>query len=318
MTATVAGHGISEIAEGLYRFDTGYVRTGHTACYLVVDGGRAAIVDTGVVGNVAGLLDTLDCLGIGPEGVDYVMPTHVHLDHAGGAGALMAALPRAQLGIHPSGAGHMADPAALEAGVRDLYGDAFFDAHYAPLTPVAQERIHPLEDEAEVRIGGRRLQILHTPGHAWHQFSVLDVSSNSLIAGDAFGAGYHGFGEAGDPFLVPVSPPSQFKPDPYRQTLARIRALKPARVLPAHFPVVEAVDAGAERLEAMLDAGIEAARAAESVPDLESRLVDVWAAWLPEGITREACRDAYGLDIWLSAEGLWHWREKERKRQAAP
>mgnify|MGYP000102370651 CR=1 FL=1 len=315
MEASVAGHAIAEIAEGLFRFDTGYVRPSHTACYLVVEDGRAAIIDTGVPAAVPALLDTLDAVGIPRHAVERVIPTHVHLDHAGGAAALMAALPQARLGVHPSGVQHMADPAQLEAGVRALYGDAYFEAEYAPLRPIDRERIDSLEDGAVVQVGTRKLEIVHTPGHAWHHFSVLDRRADTLIAGDAFGAGYPGFGASGAPFMVPVVPPPQFKPEAYSKTLARIVALAPGQIAPAHFPLIDDVAGTAHRLEAMLDAGIEAARAAESVTDLEARLLAVWADWLPTGIDPDAYRNAYGLDIWLTAEGMWMWRQKqERKR----
>ena len=317
MEASIAGHAVAEIAEGLYRFDTGYVRPAHTACYLVVEEGRAAIVDTGVPASVPALLSTLDAVGVARDAVDYVIPTHVHLDHAGGAAALMEALPQARLGIHPSGAEHMADPTRLAAGVRALYGDAFFDAEYAPVRPIAAARMDVLEDGAQVRVGSRTLEIIHTPGHAWHHFSVLDRRGDTLIAGDAFGAGYPGFGTSGAPFVVPVVPPTQFKPDPYRQTLARIVALAPGQVAPAHFPLIEDVAGTAHRLEAMMDAAIEATWAADSAKDLEARLTDVWADWLPTGIEADAYRNAYGLDIWLTSEGMWLWREKEEKKKAA-
>ena len=307
---------LAEIAPGLMRCDTGYLRSGHTACYLLSNGGRAAIIDTGVGASVPGILDALAGQGIPRDAVDWVIPTHVHLDHAGGAGGLMQGLPNARLGIHPSGAEHMADPGRLEAGVRALYGDEFFDREYAPLTPVDRERMVTLDDGETVFVGQRPLEVLHTPGHAWHHLSLHDVDASVLIAGDAFGASYPGYIQARGLFLVPVVPPPQFNPEAYRATLARIVALAPRRVAPAHFPTIDAVDAAASVLEEMLDAAIEWTWQAASAADLNQRLLDGWCRWLPADATREQLERDFGLDIWLTSEGLWLWRSKQERKAA--
>ncbi|MBS3786202.1 MAG: MBL fold metallo-hydrolase, partial [Gammaproteobacteria bacterium] len=156
------------IAEGLYRFDTGYLRPGHTACYIVINDDHTAIVDCGVTATAEPLLEALEKDGISLESIDWVVPTHVHLDHSGGAGALMAMLPQAKLGVHPSGKDHLVDPSRLETGVRALYGDAFFEREYAPVTAVPEERIVTFEDNTALPLGSVSLPIIHTPGHAWH------------------------------------------------------------------------------------------------------------------------------------------------------
>lgn len=312
-----SANALDAIDSGLLRFDTGYIRDQHTACYIVEDRGCAAIIDTGVGASVPALLARLDALGLARENVEWVIPTHVHLDHAGGAGALMQALPNARLGIHPSGAEHMIDPGRLEAGVRALYGDAFFEREYAPLIPVSADRIEILEDEAEVRVGTRLLDVLHTPGHAWHHLSLLDTASNIFLAGDAFGASYPPYVTDAYAFAVPVVPPPQFKPQAYHDTLKRIVDLQPTAVAPAHFPLIRDVPDMADRLAVMLDAGVACAAQADSVEDLERQLQDSWAQWLPAGCSQEAFIEDFGMDIWLTAEGMWLWREKQEKKKAA-
>jgi glyoxylase-like metal-dependent hydrolase (beta-lactamase superfamily II) len=314
MGQTASSHTVVRIAPGLYRFDTGYLRAGHTAVYIVVDEGRAAIIDTGVPHNVEPLLEALNTLGVAYVGVDWVIPTHVHLDHAGGAGGLMQALPQAQLGVHPSGAEHLIDPSRLETGVRALYGDAFFDREYAPVSPVASDRVVSLPDQTTLYVANRALEIIYTPGHAWNHISVFDPVSSTLIVGDAFGAGYPSFGEAGAPYVVPVVPPPQFSPDAYYASLERIVALAPAQVAPAHFPLIEDVAGTAKRLAAMLAAGLRKASEAESPADLELRLLAEWALWLPAGVSDADYRAAYGKDIWLTAEGMWRWHSKQQAK----
>jgi glyoxylase-like metal-dependent hydrolase (beta-lactamase superfamily II) len=315
MALSAGSHVLMPIAPGLYRFDTGYLRASHTACYIVVEAGRAGIIDTGVPASVPPLLGALNELGVAHSAVDWVLPTHVHLDHAGGAAALMQALPNARLGIHPSGSQHMIDPSRLEIGVRGLYGDDFFDREYAPLLPIESDRVDSLTDDAVIEVGGRRLRIMHTPGHAWHHYSVFDETSITLMAGDAFGAGYPDFGEAGAPFVVPVVPPPQFNPEAYHQTLANIVALAPAQIAPAHFPLIETVADTAQRLAAMFDAGLEQAAEADSAKDLEARLTTVWSQWLPGRVDRADYQAAYGKDIWLTSEGMWLWRCKQERKE---
>jgi len=316
MGQAIAGHELVELADGLYRLDTRYYRPGHTSAYILGSDGAHAVIDSGVGANVPALLTALSHLGATDDTVHWILPTHVHLDHAGGVGGLFASLPKARVGVHPSGVEHLVDPTRLEAGVRMLYGDAFFDQEYAPLTPVPADRVSGLDDEARVTLGTRALRVLNTPGHAWHHLSIYDEATDTLLAGDAFGAGYPGFGGPGAPFMVPVVPPPQFKPEAYRATLARILALSPAQVAPAHFPLITDVRGTAERLGQMLEAGLEQTAEAASVADLEARLLECWARWLPTDASVWAYRQAYGLDIWLTAEGMWLWRCKQEKKAA--
>ncbi len=317
MDDTGHAHALDAIAPGLLRFDTGYIRQAHTACYVVEDRGCVAIIDTGVGASIPALLQKLEEIGLTRDNVEWVIPTHVHLDHAGGAGALMQALPNARLGVHPSGAEHMIDPTRLEAGVRALYGDAFFEREYAPLIPVPADRVEILEDETDLRVGTRLLDVLHTPGHAWHHLSLLDTASNILIAGDAFGASYPPYVGEQHAFAVPVVPPPQFKPEAYQATLQRIVELLPTAVAPAHFPLIHDVPAMAQQLSEMLDAGIEQTMQAASKAELKERLQTAWARWLPPGCAKEDFIKDFDMDIWLTAEGMWLWREKQEKKKAA-
>lgn len=301
------------IADGLYRFDTGYLRAGHTACYIVVNNGHAAIVDCGVTATAEPLLGALEQTGISLDSIEWVVPTHVHLDHAGGAGALMKMLPHAKLGVHPSGKDHLVDPSRLETGVRALYGDAFFEREYAPVTPVSEDRIFTFDDNTSLTLGSLALPIMHTPGHAWHQLGVIDPRSQTLMAGDAFGAGYPELAKTDQPMLVPVTPPPQFNPEAYRKTLDRIVREGIQQVAPGHFPLIRDVPAAAARLEAMMDDGLEAALQADSCKALEQALLDRWSKWLADSEQRALFEQLYGKDIWLTAEGVWRWRCKQKE-----
>ena len=104
-----------EVAPGVVLVDTGYIRPKLAAAWIVRGEGSAAVVETGHGGAVPRILSALESAGIRREDVSHVVVTHVHLDHAGGAGALMRALPRATLVAHPRGARHLVDPSKLAA-----------------------------------------------------------------------------------------------------------------------------------------------------------------------------------------------------------
>lgn len=318
MSEGVTGSRLDSVAAGLHRFDTHYIRPRHTAVFVVADGGRAALVDTGVAANVGPLLAAVESLGLGRDAIEAVIVTHAHLDHAGGAGALLQALPRATLHAHPSAARHLVDPTRLEEGVRAVYGDEFFDREYGRLVPVPAERCVETADEAVLELGRRELQILHTPGHARHHQSVRDSHSDTIMAGDAFGVGYPELSGDEGPLFVPETPPNQFDPDAMHASIRRIVATAPARVAPTHFEIIENPPAVADALHAMIDAYIERCLAAESPEQLEQDVLALYAQAL-ERRGRAAdiplMRELYGLDAHLVALGLWHWRSRRENSQ---
>ncbi|MEJ2114726.1 MAG: MBL fold metallo-hydrolase, partial [Gammaproteobacteria bacterium] len=178
---------LTEYDCGITCIDTMYVCAGHAACYLLEVNGRTAFIDTGTGHSVPYLLETLRLKNLSIEDVDYVIPTHVHLDHAGGAGILMSKLPNAKLVIHPRGAAHMINPKKLIAGATAVYGEEKFYEMFGNILPINEDRVLIAEDCCEIDLNGRTLKFIDTPGHARHHFCVYDKSSSSFFTGDTFG-----------------------------------------------------------------------------------------------------------------------------------
>jgi glyoxylase-like metal-dependent hydrolase (beta-lactamase superfamily II) len=246
---------------GVFAFDAHYVRPLLAAIHLVVDDGRVAIIDTASNAALARTRDALAALGLGPEAVDYIVLTHVHLDHAGGAGAMMAAFPAARLVVHPRGSKHMAEPARLFAAVEAVYGVERARELYGRPIPVPAERILAAADGQVLPLGRRELEVLHTPGHAKHHLCLFDRGSRAVFTGDVLGLSYREFDVEGRPFLFPTTSPSQFDPQEMVSSIDRVLALEPEALYLTHFSRVEPTAAVIGRLRRLLEGHLAIARA---------------------------------------------------------
>ena len=184
---------VMEYAGGVNAIDADFHREHMAACYLVEAGTEVAFIEVGTNSSTPRLMKVLQSRGWKPEDVTYVIVTHVHLDHAGGAGSLMQLLPNATFLVHPYGARHMIDPTKLEAGSRAVYGDEMFERIYGTLIPIEEDRVRIMEDGDEVTLGNRQLRFMDTPGHARHHFCVYDSLTNGWFTGDTFGLSYREF-----------------------------------------------------------------------------------------------------------------------------
>jgi glyoxylase-like metal-dependent hydrolase (beta-lactamase superfamily II) len=302
------------LSGGVFAVDTEYVRPRMDAGYLIVDGGRAAFVDTGTNFSVPNFLATLADLGLGVDSVDYILLTHIHLDHAGGAGGLARELPRARVVVHPRGAPHLVDPAKLIAATKVVYGEARFAAQYGAILPIAAGRIMAVEDGQRIVLGRRTLEFMHTPGHALHHICIADLDAGEVFTGDTFGVSYREADTAAGAFIFPTTSPAQFDPEQLHASIARIAALDPKGVYLTHYSRVGDVQKLAEDLHADVDAFVRIARAAAAAPDRAQRI----GAEVFEHLSSRL--DAHGFardaelrhavldgDVLLNAAGLDAW-----------
>ena len=223
------------LGDGITAIDTDHLRPLFDASHLILDGGRAAFVDTGANSSVPLLLETLRLCDVDPADVDYVFLTHVHLDHAGGAGLLMQALPNAKAVLHPRGAPHMIDPAKLVRGAQAVYGAEKFTAEYGDIVPIAAERIIVVEDEQEISLNGRAMQCIYTEGHARHHYVLSDPQSRGVFTGDSFGLSYRELDTARGEFIYPTTTPIHFDPPQAHIAIDRIMELDPAQLFLTHY-----------------------------------------------------------------------------------
>jgi len=303
-----------DATQGIHTIDTGFVRPQFDAAYLIVEKGRGAFIDCGTNYAVPRMLAALDNARITPADVDWLILTHVHLDHAGGAGELMARLPQAKLVVHPRGARHMIDPAKLWAGASAVYGEAVMQETYGRLRPVPAERVIEALDDHVVDLAGRPLRCLDTPGHAKHHNTIYDARANVCFTGDVFGLSYREFDTAGRTFILPTTSPVQFEQAALHASIDRLVALKPDAMYLTHYGRVEDVARLAADLHPQIDAMVALAHAADGKLDrhevLMASLTDLYAERaLAHGWTqgRDVLRKVIGMDIELNAQGLEVW-----------
>ncbi len=317
MTEPVAS--ILTLDDGIAAVDTEYMRPNMDASHLIVEGGRAAFVDTGANSSIPLLLDALRQLNLDPGDVDYVFLTHVHLDHAGGAGLLMQHLPNAKAVLHPRGARHMIDPSKLIAGTNAVYGEQLAQAMYGTIQAIDAERVIVAEDEDRFDLNGRELHALHTEGHARHHYVLNDPQSRGVFTGDSFGISYRDLDTAAGVFIYPTTTPIDFDPGAAHVSIDRIMACEPDHVYLTHYSKVADLDRLADDMHTDIDA---LATLAESVENSKERLPSIEAGMFAHWWTRlenhgyEGSRDdayavvemdvklnAMGLDVWLTRRG---------------
>lgn len=313
-----------KLNDGIVCIDTEQHRPGLAAAYLLGNNGHYAFIECGTSLSVPALLQTLVELDISTAAVDYVMPTHVHLDHAGGAGALMQALPNARLVAHPRAAKHLIDPARLIVGATAVYGAAAMKELYGDIVAVPQSRVIVADvaddHDFSLYVGKRPLTFIDAPGHASHHYAVWDEASRGWFSGDVFGMSYRAFDSAHGAYLLPTTTPVGFNPQAWDTTLDRMMARTPAHIYLTHYGRVDDVLPLCKKLREDIAAYQRIAQKHEADEDREQSLADGLMAYhigqlrqcrhpLPEARARQLL----AMDIGLNAQGLDVWLQRQHK-----
>ena len=308
------------MAHGIHTIDTGFQRPQFDAAYLVVENGRGAFVDCGTNHSLPRMLRVLADAGLEPASVDWLILTHVHLDHAGGAGELMSKLPNARLVVHPRGARHTIDPSQLVAGATAVYGEAEMQRSYGTIRATPAERVVEARDGHVVDLAGRALVCVETPGHARHHNAIWDERSRSFFTGDTFGLSYREFDTANGAFIVPTTSPVQFEPDALHASIERLLAYDPQSMHLTHYDHVEDVRRLADDLHEQIDAMVAIARKHDDGADRHEAIKSELATLYFERAQRHGCAmdrmrfdDILGMDVELNAQGLEVWLDRAAK-----
>lgn len=246
-----------ELPGGLWAVDTRTAGMSKVTAGYLIDAPRPTLVECGPALSIDAVIDALHRLGMEPGDLAYLVCTHIHLDHAGGAGDIAEAFPSATVVVSEIGARHLVDPERLNASSRRVYGE-LMDSVYGDCTPIAGERVRGVADGETLELGGgRRLELLYTPGHAKHHIAAFDPDTGDLFVGDSVGVKMPGM-----TVIRPATPPPDFDLVLAHRSLDRYRDLGPQRVYLAHYgpvdPPMQALEEASERLTLWAETAEEA------------------------------------------------------------
>ena len=303
-----------EYEGGIVALDSGMIRPLMAACYLLETDDAVALIEVGTNASVERILKVLESRGRSPDEVSHVIVTHVHLDHAGGAGELMARLPNAQFVVHPRGARHMIDPSRLEASARGVYGDEAFDAMYGTLRPVPEHRVITMEDGQSLSVGNRPLLFMDTPGHARHHFCIWDERTKGWFTGDTFGVSYRDFDTQNGHFIFPTTTPIQFDPPALITSIDRMLEQSPQNMYLTHYGRVQNVSELACRMKAGVQQLVEIAETHVADDNRTQSIQTAIIDWLYTGardhgvtLPEMRVREILQIDVFLNTQGVEYW-----------
>lgn len=307
---------------GIVAIDTEYARPLQDASHLIIENGAAAFVDTGANSSVPLLLDALRQQDLTVDAVEYVFLTHIHLDHAGGAGLLMQHLPNARCVLHPRGAPHMVDPSRLIAGTIAVYGDEATREIYGDIVPIAESRIDVTEDGQVFALQGRSLRTIFTEGHARHHYVLHDPQSRGVFTGDSFGVSYRETDTANGAIAFPTTTPIDFDPDEAHKSIEKILACDPEQVYLTHYSRVDDVQRIAAELHQSIDDYVRIALDNEQFEERQSKIADELFAYMSERLRahglkadRDTLWSILHIDVELNSQGLDVWLNRRHKQK---
>ncbi len=276
----------------------------------VFDEEELTLVDTGPSPSVKYVKQGLEALGFSLDQVKYIIVTHIHLDHSGGAGLLIQECPNATVVVHPRGARHLVDPERLVAGARGVYGERFSEL-FDPIIAVPKERLLVKDEGATLKIGPTcTLKFLDTPGHAKHHFSIYDPVSNGIFTGDTVGIRYEQLIRDDVDLFLPSTSPNQFDPEAMRQAINRMLGMNLDCIYFGHFGMTNNPNKALRQVSEWLDVFVEEAEAVVAEQKghevLAQRLLGRVREYL-RGMEVPDDHEVYGLielDMQVSAMGM--------------
>jgi glyoxylase-like metal-dependent hydrolase (beta-lactamase superfamily II) len=304
---------VEDIAANTTLIDVEYLGNSEIiAACLLEGGGNVGIIDPGPGSTVGTLRNKLNQLGVGVKGLDSILLTHIHLDHAGATGTLVRENPRIRVYVHERGAPKMIDPTKLLDSARRLYGDQM-DRLWGEFLPVPAENVCALAGSERLSLGGRQLEVVYTPGHASHHVSYFDTATGLAFVGDTAGIRI-----ANGQTILPITPPPDIDLEAFAQSWQKIRERQPERIFLTHFGpagrVHEHLEELRDRLEEWSVAVRESLKDGESDAERAAQFTQQVTAKLKQQLSeREASRYVRGAAVDLCWYGLArYWRKREQ------
>lgn len=307
------GHGITCI-------DAEYHRPRLACCYLLQQDDEIAIIETGTKFTVPLIEQVMQEQGLKWEQVRYIIPTHVHLDHAGGAGELMRLCSNATLIAHPYGSRHLINPEKLIAGTIAVYGKENYQRLYGEILPIDAARVVEIGERTTLDLSGRSLICIDTPGHARHHLCIWDEESRGIFSGDTFGISYSELMLSDGPFMLLPSTPVQFDPAAWATTLDMLMTLEPRQIYLTHFCQLEDPQDHIGQLHSLIHAYREIALKAREGTDREEsihqslRQLYLYRYQQRNGsLSAEQLFDLIEMDLRLCSQGLESWLQRQEQ-----
>lgn len=282
----------------------------------VIDEEALTLVETGPSPSIKYIKQGLGDLGFTLADVKYIIVTHIHLDHAGGAGLLVRECPNAKVVVHPRGERHLIDPAKLAAGASAIYGDSFSEL-FDPIVPIEADRLIVKDEGDTLKIGPDcTLEFLNTPGHSKHHFSIYDPVSNGIFTGDTVGIRYQQLIHDGIGFFLPSTSPNQFDPEAMQESIERVLDMNVDRIYFGHYGMTEnppkALQQVSEWLEVFVEEGEQVFAEGKGYDELSGRLFEKVKAHL-QGLGINDEHEVYiliNLDMQVSSLGIIEYFQK--------
>ena len=306
---------VMNVVDGISVIDSEYYSKDFAAIYLLKQKNKVIIIETGTNYSVPHVKEALSQAGLSFSDVSYVIPTHVHLDHAGGAGLLMMQCQNAALVVHPRGARHLIDPSKLVAGAKAVYGENKFKEYYGEIFPIDANRVIQADDNFILDFDGRELRFIDTPGHARHHFCIWDKATKSMFTGDTFGISYRDLDHQDELYILPSTSPVQFDPEALIQSINRIMEFKPERVCLTHFSAIKPTKKVANKLIESIHFVSNLAIKYADKNDSESIIYKKMMDYFLEGLNEigfqnnDYAKDRLSLDVLINTQGLIYWQK---------
>lgn len=311
----------ARISENIYLIDDfDLSMTERTGTYVLLEE-KITLIETSASPSIPYILEGLEALEISPADIAYIIVTHIHLDHAGGAGLMIKHCPNAKVIVHPKGARHLAEPSRLIAGAKAVYGEKFSEL-FDPILAIPEDRII-IKDDGDTLVISEELtlQFLDTPGHANHHFSIYHPATKGIFSGDTAGIYYPQIHREGIEFYLPSTSPNQFDPEKMLLSITRYKELGIERIYFGHYGMSENPAEAFKQVECWLEIFIAEAKqvvsvghgAAQQVEEITKRLFAKVKAYLTQqGLAvNHPIFELLYLDLNVSSMGLVHYLSKD-------